>query len=205
MTRQSVARQPKRQRLQPHQRRPLLLDAAERVFGRVGFAAARMDDVAAEAGVAKGLLYRHFVSKEELFGALMAERGAAFTARLREAWQRAKDGGEAAQEDLIAAGLEVWLDEALRPDTMLNWVEPAQWGLVRAFRDQTLAAVVDELRAAVPDLAEERAWIVAAAFQGALEGAVLQWRQGSGVGPPDLQRIVLRFANGGLAAVLDDT
>ena len=159
-----------------------------------------MDDVAAEAGVAKGLLYRHFASKEELFGALMVERGAAFTSRLRAAWAAAKSSGAADQRDLVDAGLDVWLDEATSADTMLNWVEPAQWGLVTAFRDQTLRAVVDELRTAQPGLDEDRAMIIAAAFQGALESAVLQWRQSKGISLGELHDIVSTFGNGGLAA-----
>lgn len=180
----------------------LLLEAAERVFARLGFHGARMDDVAAEAGVAKGLLYRHFVSKEELFGALMVERGAAFTDRLRRAWEDVKASGTADQRRLVDAGLDVWLAEAASDDTILNWVEPAQWGLVNGFRQQTLAAVVDELRAAQPDLDEARATIVAAAFQGALEGAVLQWRQSKAVPLQELHRIVSAFGNGGLEATL---
>ena len=193
---------PKRQRLTPAVRRVLLLEAAERVFARLGFHGARMDDVAAEAGVAKGLLYRHFVSKEELFGALMVERGAEFTARLRAAWDGVKASGGADQSRLVAAGLDVWLTEATSSDTVLNWVEPAQWGLVSGFRAQTLAAIVDELQAAQPDLDDDRALIIAAAFQGALESAVLQWRQSRNVSLEALHDIVATFGSGGLSATL---
>lgn len=44
-----------------------ILDAALRIFGDVGFARARLDDVASLAGVSKGTLYRYFDSKEALF------------------------------------------------------------------------------------------------------------------------------------------
>ena len=62
-----------RARPQPRwQRRPAarpeeILDAALRVFGDVGFARARLEDVAELAGVSKGTLYRYFDSKEVLF------------------------------------------------------------------------------------------------------------------------------------------
>lgn len=56
----------------PEERAELILDAARAVFLEKGFAAARMDDVAARARVAKGTLYLHFESKEALFKALVA-------------------------------------------------------------------------------------------------------------------------------------
>ncbi len=48
-------------------RRQSILDAALKVFAKHGFAAARLDDVAAAAGVAKGTLYLYFIDKEALF------------------------------------------------------------------------------------------------------------------------------------------
>jgi AcrR family transcriptional regulator len=49
------------------QRRRAILDAALDVFSEAGFAAARLDDVAARAGVAKGTIYLFFKDKEDLF------------------------------------------------------------------------------------------------------------------------------------------
>jgi AcrR family transcriptional regulator len=48
-----------------------LLDAALEVFAEKGFAAARMEDIAARAGAAKGTLYLYFASKEAVFEALV--------------------------------------------------------------------------------------------------------------------------------------
>jgi len=50
-----------------------ILEAALTVFARHGFAAARMDAVAREAGIAKGTLYLYFPDKETLFKALVRE------------------------------------------------------------------------------------------------------------------------------------
>ncbi len=47
-------------------KRRVLLDAAVRVFARKGYHACRVGDIAAEAGVAHGLLYHYFSSKEEV-------------------------------------------------------------------------------------------------------------------------------------------
>ena len=50
-----------------------ILRAASRTFARGGYAATSMDDIAAEAGVSKLMLYRHFNSKHELYEAVLAE------------------------------------------------------------------------------------------------------------------------------------
>src|ERR1700757_5142101 len=52
-------------------RRQAILDAALDEFSARGFAAARLDDVAARAGVAKGTIYLHFDDKEHLFQELV--------------------------------------------------------------------------------------------------------------------------------------
>jgi AcrR family transcriptional regulator len=48
-----------------------ILDAALKVFAHKGFAAARMDDIAKEAGVTKGTIYLYFESKEAVFKSLV--------------------------------------------------------------------------------------------------------------------------------------
>lgn len=53
--------------------RTKILDAATRVFTRRGFAAANMLDISREASISVGLIYRHFKTKEELFGALLKQ------------------------------------------------------------------------------------------------------------------------------------
>ncbi|MCO5090145.1 TetR/AcrR family transcriptional regulator [Bosea sp. (in: a-proteobacteria)] len=50
-----------------------ILDAAERVFARAGFHAATMQDVAAEAGMSPGNLYRYFSAKDAIIAGI-AER-----------------------------------------------------------------------------------------------------------------------------------
>jgi TetR/AcrR family transcriptional regulator, fatty acid metabolism regulator protein len=55
-------------------KRRLILDAAIRVFARQGFHHCRVSDVADEAGVAYGLVYHYFDSKEEILDTLFAER-----------------------------------------------------------------------------------------------------------------------------------
>jgi AcrR family transcriptional regulator len=53
-------------------RREEILCAARRIFARKGFAAGIMEDIAREAGIAKGTIYLYFRSKDEVFRALLA-------------------------------------------------------------------------------------------------------------------------------------
>jgi TetR/AcrR family transcriptional regulator, fatty acid metabolism regulator protein len=55
-------------------KRRAILDAAITVFARQGFHSARVSDVAAEAGVAYGLVYHYFDSKDQMLNELFSER-----------------------------------------------------------------------------------------------------------------------------------
>jgi TetR/AcrR family fatty acid metabolism transcriptional regulator len=55
-------------------KRRMILDAAVRVFARQGFHACRVSDIADEAGVAYGLVYHYFASKDEILDTLFLER-----------------------------------------------------------------------------------------------------------------------------------
>ncbi len=51
-----------------------ILEAAYRVFARRGYEAATVEEITVECGIAKGALYTHFASKEELFRTILVER-----------------------------------------------------------------------------------------------------------------------------------
>ena len=55
-------------------KRRLILDAAVKVFARQGFHACRVSDIADEAGVAYGLVYHYFSSKDQVLDTLFLER-----------------------------------------------------------------------------------------------------------------------------------
>ena len=54
-------------------KRRLILDAAVRVFARKGYHTSRVGDIAEEAGIAHGLLYHYFGSKEEVLETVFRE------------------------------------------------------------------------------------------------------------------------------------
>jgi AcrR family transcriptional regulator len=65
-------------------KRRVILDAAVRVFARQGFHACRVSDIADEAGVAYGLVYHYFASKDEVLDTLFLERWNVMLELIRE-------------------------------------------------------------------------------------------------------------------------
>jgi AcrR family transcriptional regulator len=66
-------------------KRRVILEAAVRVFARQGFHTCRVADIADEAGVAYGLVYHYFSSKDEILDTLFQERWDAMLAAIAEA------------------------------------------------------------------------------------------------------------------------
>ncbi len=62
-----------RQQLRTEATRRKLLAAAERIFARSGFEAARLEDIAALAGYTRGAFYANFEGKEDIFFALLED------------------------------------------------------------------------------------------------------------------------------------
>ena len=99
MTERAVAGEEKRRQL---------LDAAVRVFARKGFHASRVGDIAEEAGVAHGLLYHYFKSKDEVLEAVFHDNWSLLLARIasvEETDERAADQ----LRHITAIVLRTWL------------------------------------------------------------------------------------------------
>ncbi len=65
-----------------------ILDAAQSLFGELGFENTQLDEVAARAGCSRGGIYAHYASKEDLFLALMEHR---VSTRFKEECKRIKE------------------------------------------------------------------------------------------------------------------
>lgn len=81
-----------------------LLNAALEVFVARGYAAARLDDVAARAGVSKGTLYLYYAGKEDLFKAVVR----ATILPVIEQFRRRIEQATGSSEQLLADVLEGW-------------------------------------------------------------------------------------------------
>jgi len=91
-------------------KRKAILDAAVRVFARQGYDASPVGDVAKEAGVAYGLVYHYFGSKEAVLEAVFREQWG----RLLAAVEVAEGMGQTAPEQLelvVKIVLRTWRDD----------------------------------------------------------------------------------------------
>ncbi|ATQ70976.1 MULTISPECIES: TetR/AcrR family transcriptional regulator [Methylosinus] len=84
----STASPEKRRRTDPEGRRRAVLAAAARVFAQKGFVGAKLEDVALEAGVAKGTIYLYFRDKQDLFEQLVRNAVTPVLSRVDELAER---------------------------------------------------------------------------------------------------------------------
>jgi AcrR family transcriptional regulator len=112
----------RRRRLPKAQRRELIEKAASALFAERGYAGARLEDIAAAAGVTKQLLYQHFSSKKALHMALLAKHRDELLARL-------------AQDMATPGPLAERLPQVL--DRWFAYVEEHPYALAMLFRDTT--------------------------------------------------------------------
>jgi TetR/AcrR family fatty acid metabolism transcriptional regulator len=119
------------------EKRRLILDAAVRVFARGGYHTSRVRDIAEEAGIAHGLLYHYFSSKEEVLATLFRENWGELLGRLA----RVESSAEPADEQL--RGIAKILLRSWRNDPDLVRVMVREVARSSHLNDQ-----VDEIRAA---------------------------------------------------------
>lgn len=97
--------EPKQRRVRRKEARPSeLVEAALALFVEKGFAATRVEEVAARAGVSKGTLFLYFPSKEELFKAVVRET---IAGRFTE-WHQELDNFQGSNAELVRYCMHSW-------------------------------------------------------------------------------------------------
>jgi TetR/AcrR family transcriptional regulator, transcriptional repressor of aconitase len=89
-------------------RRALILEAAQTCFLRFGYAKTSMSDIAAECDLSRSLLYLHFKTKEDVFGALLERMFEASYQRARQVLAHARGKRERLLGVVEARVLELW-------------------------------------------------------------------------------------------------
>ena len=95
-----------------------LLEAAREVMAARGFAAARIEDIVAAAGVSHGTFYTYFDNKAAILEALIDTAAAQLQAVVDEPWDGAD--GQAAIEAVIGRFVRVFAEHA---DVVRVWLE----------------------------------------------------------------------------------
>lgn len=88
-------------------RRRQILEAAVKVFAEKGFHASRVGDIAEEAGIAYGLVYHYFESKEDLLETIFRTTWTEMLARVREVEEAGVPAAEAVRQ-VSALILRTW-------------------------------------------------------------------------------------------------
>jgi TetR/AcrR family fatty acid metabolism transcriptional regulator len=190
------------------EKRQQILAAAVRVFARKGFHTSRVGDIAEEAGVAHGLLYHYFDSKDELLETIFHDTWTELLAAMRDV----EDSGEPARDQL--RGVAAILLRSWRRDPELVRVLVRE--VARSPQLQERLVEVGEAFAAIRRMIERGqadgdfradldARLGSFVFYGALEETLTGWAFGQL--PDDDEQVALAEATivdvicGGFAAV----
>jgi TetR/AcrR family fatty acid metabolism transcriptional regulator len=190
------------------EKRRLIRDAAVRVFARKGFHTCRVGDIAEEAGVAHGLLYHYFASKDELLEIVFRETWDELLGAIRAV----EESGEPAREQLrqvAAIMLRSWRRD---PDLIRVLVReigrsPELQRRIDALRQvfDAVARIVERGQAAGEFREELDPRLASFVFYGALEAILTGWVLGQlSDGDEDVRRAeqaLVEIVCSGLAVV----
>jgi TetR/AcrR family fatty acid metabolism transcriptional regulator len=161
-------------------KRRLILDAAVRVFARQGFNGCRVSDIADEAGVAYGLVYHYFRSKDEVLDTLFLERWNILLDVIREL-----DAREMAAREKLHAITSFIVDSYRHDPDLMQVIIVEVTRAANSFGRTHLAKIREayELIGAIVERAQERGEFkttvtpefAAMAFYGAIEQVLTGW------------------------------
>jgi TetR/AcrR family transcriptional regulator, fatty acid metabolism regulator protein len=162
-------------------KRALIRSAAVRAFAKKGYHACRVSDIAEEAGVAYGLVYHYFKSKEAVLEAVFRETWQAMLAAIRAV----EELGEPAPEQVrkvAAIVLRTWRDDPdlvrvlVREVTRSPQLQNEIGEIVLAF--QELERIIELGKAEGSFRADLDSRLAAAMVYGALEEILTGWVMG---------------------------
>lgn len=189
------------------EKRKVILDAAIRVFADHGYHGARVGDIAEHAGVAHGLLYHYFASKDDVLRTIFTENWGELLTRFR-----AVEGADEPADEKLA-GIAKILLRTWRNDPALVTVMVREVARSHQLQDRVdevreafavVQRVVEEGQSAGVFRADLDARLAAWLFYGGLEEVLTGWVLGQ---LPDseedvaaAERTAIALALGGLQA-----
>ncbi len=146
-------------------KRTRILDAAIRVFAERGYHAARVGDIAEDAGVAHGLLYHYFASKDEVLKTIFVENWGQLIVRFR-AVEKTDEPAEEKLAGIAKILLRTWRNDPALVTVMVR--EVARSPLI-----QGQVAEVGEAFAIVQRVIEEGQ--ASGAFRSGIDARLASW------------------------------
>jgi TetR/AcrR family transcriptional regulator, fatty acid metabolism regulator protein len=189
-------------------KRRLILDAAIRVFAEHGYHGARVGDIAKDAGVAHGLLYHYFASKDDVLRTIFVENWGELIARFR-AVEASDEPAREKLEGITKILLRTWRNDPALVTVMVREVARSQLlqEQVEDVREAfaILQRVIEEGQAAGTfrrDVdARLASWLVYGGLEEVLTGWVLGQLPDSEEDVARAERTAIELALGGLAVV----
>lgn len=114
-------------------KRDQILDGAKNCFLKLGFEAASMNEITAEAGVSKGTIYVYFENKEELFANLIDRERTAMLTFAEHELNEAQSTAEALQRFGVATTTKMTSDVVIRAQRMVLAVAERMPDLAKRF------------------------------------------------------------------------
>jgi AcrR family transcriptional regulator len=176
-------------RLDVDERRRRLLERGADLFARHSYDELSMAAIAREAGVSKALLYHYFPSKQDFFGAVLAE-GAAELVAVVDA-----DAPPAEQLDAFLGWVE------LRGDAYAKLVRVAS-PEVRDLMDMVRAATAERILAGLPGATTPERRVAVNAWLWFMDGAIVDWLEHRDLDRAALRALLLRALEGALGEPL---
>jgi len=188
------------------EKRKRILEAAIRVFAEHGYHGSRVGDIAEDAGVAHGLLYHYFASKEDVLRTIFVENWGQLIVRFR-AVETSDEPAEKKLEGIAKILLRTWRNDPALVTVMVREVA----------RSQHLQDRVDEVREAFAILervieegqasgvfrrdvdARLAAWVIYGGLEEVLTGWVLGQLPDADRNVDDAERTAIGVALRGLA------
>ncbi len=175
--------QPSR-RLDVDERRKQLVTLGLQLFGGRSYDEVSIDELAAAAGISKGLLYHYFPTKKDFYVATVRESARQLVERTDSARARVRDDDDSAVDPLaqLRAGLDEFLDYVIaHPRAYANLLRSGV-GV-----DAEVAAIVDDTRTALSarllegtplDATDDRVRLAVRGWLGFVEAATIEWLGG---------------------------
>lgn len=133
-------------------RRSEILDAAEKLFGTKGYDATSTGDILRELGIARGTLYYHFKSKEDILDAMIDRLTQALAARAAEVLDR-KDIPVLQRLTLMMQSLQV--NNGVGHEIMSQVHKPQNALMHQKMQERMLTAVVPLVTSLLQEAREE--------------------------------------------------
>lgn len=186
-------------------KRQAILDAGALLFARVGYANARMEEIARACGATKSMLYHYFPAKEDLLYEIVRDHATGMLAAMEEAL-----AAEAAPAERLRAFVATWMrrSRAARARNAvlmydLKFLGKRQQAVIVDLQRrmiEKLGALLAEVNPALQRGGRSQGKSYALLLFGMLNWTEVWFRSGGPEGPEELAERIYRLFHAGLAA-----